>query len=270
MKKILLFIVVAAFAASCSEKEYDFCDSTDIYYPVPHYEPPSRTLTGKLIFDYAFDAFLPVPQLLQEVFKLNECLSSERRDSAEIFERYFYDCSVTSSANLWKISRQEQILIVDTRGSLLTDSGAEWNVYCNIEGLYVARDCCSVSYEDDGRVAINISGGRFDDLFDGTADFSVGWRVDELNVARPYMFDMTGGATLAGVSNPDFKIIYTTVQELTQTQTRYLFFNGRMNVLADFSSGGSDEVQAELSVLDEIRIDYGGYSDLWVYRGRRY
>ena len=78
MKKILLATLSALLLAACTAGDYGYYESIGPYSPYNHNEPPAKTLTGKLIFDYAFGTFLSVPELLTQVFKLDECLSARR------------------------------------------------------------------------------------------------------------------------------------------------------------------------------------------------
>lgn len=247
---------------SCSEGEYSYYDSTEPYYPYDHTQPPARTLTGKLIFDYTFDAFVYVPELLNQVMKLELCLSAPPSDSAAFFRRYFYGYDMTSAGNLWKISRQEQMTIIDTGGKLLDEPSADWNVYCNIAGLYIMRNSCRITYSNSGSVKIRITRGRFGDRFNGSAEFTVEKRDNELSIATPLLFDLRGSGSLQSIINPDFCIEYATEDFIRQNDR---FFDGVMNIVSSDGTAAPDTVSAALSADNRVAITYKNYTDEWIY-----
>ena len=261
MKKTYTFALLLLLLVSCSEGEYGYHDSVPPYYRYEHSTPPARTLTGKLIFDYTFDAFIRIPELLTEAFKLDECLSAEPSDSAAFFKRYFFDCEVTSSDGVWKISRQERITIIDTGRKRLSDPSAEWSIGCNTDGLYITRGNCRITYADENRVNMRIKNGRFNELFDGSADFTVEAIYDELSTERPYLFDISGAGELCGIINPRFHIGYST-DKLRQNGK---FFNGVMNIDSAEADATPDNVKAVLSGGDRVAITYKGNRDHYFY-----
>lgn len=266
MKKILLATLSALLLAACTAGDYGYYESIGPYSPYNHNEPPAKTLTGKLIFDYAFGTFLSVPELLTQVFKLDECLSAAPADSAAIFSRYFYDWDLTSSAGIWKISRREQMLIIDTGGKPLSEPSADWNVYCNLEGLYIMRDSCRIKHSDTGSVRITIKDGRFAGAFSGSAEFTVEKRLNELSTSRPYLFDLRGTGALRGIQNPDFRIGYSTENFLRQTET---FWEGAMNITCTNANKAADDVRASVWGKSRVTITYKGITDEWVYIPQR-
>lgn len=266
MKKIFLFAFSALLLASCSEGDYGYYESTEPYYPYEHSCPPAKTLTGFLIFDYTFDAFTAVPELLTYAMKLDECLSAQPADSAALFRRYFYDWDITSSSGTWKISNREQILIIDTGGKPLSEPSASWNVYCNLDRLYITYDSCKITYSDDGGLRIRISQGRFADMFRGSADFTVEKRRNELNTLRPYLFDLRGTGSLQAILNTDFHIEYSTDGFLRQTE---IFWDGTMDISCTSSNPTPDDVRAFLSANNRVTITYKGITDEWTYTPHR-
>ncbi len=273
MKKILMLLVLLPAALSCSRGEYGYYgDAEQPYYgSYEHSQEPPRTLTGKLIFDYTFSSFLSVEKLMTQVLTLDKCLRAAPQDSASMIRRYFYDCVVTCSDGVWRISNREQMLIVETGGRVLSDRNADWNVYCNIDGLYIVRDSCHVRYGGENAVSVGIAQGRFNNQFVGSADLTVSYRANELNVSCPFLLDISGSGNLENIVGTRIAMCYAVPGFLRQVDSgRYIFFNGDMTIDARLEDSASESVVAKLSALDRIAITYGGITDEWIYGRRMY